>query len=162
PTIQPAWNTAPQQYGGPAKKSSKAWIWVLLILGVVVLLCGGGLVGLFIYIASQSNSNTVATNTTTNTKSTTGNKTTTTNSVANTFSNSSSTSSDPSRTSVQDIDLSEWVKDFSVYGTTEFTNGEFFMASKQKGYYYVLVAPDDYSTENANTRVTLRNVDNMD
>jgi len=165
-TIQPTWNTGPQQFGVPAKKSSKAWVWVLLILGAVVLLCGGGLVGLFVYIASQTNTNTVATNTaTTNSKTTPGNKTTT-NSAANTFSNSSSTSTtsitDPSRTNVQDIDLSEWVKDFSVYGTTEFTNGEFFMASKQKGYYYVLVAPDDYSTENANTRVTLRNVDNMD
>ena len=163
PTIQPTWNTAPQQYGGPQKKSSKAWIWVLLVLGLVVLLCGGGLVGLFAYIASQSNTGTVATNTTSNTKTTTGNKTTTTTtSTTNTSSTTSTTTGDPSRTSVQDVDLSEWVKDFSVYGTTEFTNGEFLMASKQKGYYYVLVAPDDYSTENANTRVTLRNIDNMD
>src|SRR6476620_2045449 len=44
---QPAWNTAPQQYGGPPKKSSKTWTWVLLILGLVVLVCGGGLAGFF-------------------------------------------------------------------------------------------------------------------
>src|SRR5690242_19687576 len=43
PGVQPQWNTAPQQYGGgQQKKSSKAWIWVLLILGLVVVLCGGG------------------------------------------------------------------------------------------------------------------------
>ena len=43
---QPAWNTAPQQYSmQPPKTSSKTWIWVLLILGVVVIACGGGIVG---------------------------------------------------------------------------------------------------------------------
>ena len=34
------------------------------------------------------------------------------------------------------------------------------MGAKQKGFYYVLVAPEDYKTENADTRVTLRNIDN--
>ena len=33
------------------------------------------------------------------------------------------------------------------------------MAAKDKGYYYVLVAPDDFSTEKAITRVTVRNPD---
>ena len=33
------------------------------------------------------------------------------------------------------------------------------MGSKQKGYYYVLAAPDDYKTEDANTSVTVRNID---
>jgi hypothetical protein len=34
------------------------------------------------------------------------------------------------------------------------------MSSKQKGFYYVLVAPDDFTTDDADIRVTLRNVDN--
>src|SRR5262245_12251788 len=61
-TQQPAWNTAPQQqqYGGSQKKSSKTWIWVLLILGLVVLVCGGGLVGFFAYVATHVDTNTVA------------------------------------------------------------------------------------------------------
>ena len=37
---------------------------------------------------------------------------------------------------------------------------ELLMGSKQKGFYYVLVAPDEYGTDDADTRVTLRNVDN--
>ena len=45
PGAQPQWNTAPQQYAQAPKKSSTTWIWVLLILGVLVLLCGGGFVG---------------------------------------------------------------------------------------------------------------------
>ena len=35
PAIQPPYSMQP-------KKSSKAWVWVLGILGVLVLLCGGG------------------------------------------------------------------------------------------------------------------------
>jgi hypothetical protein len=163
-TQQPAWNTAPQQYGGPQKKSSKTWIWVLLILGLVVLVCGGGLVGMFAYIATKD-SGTVA-NTTTNTKGNTSNtKITlpTNNTTGNTSTtNTSTTTPSDGRTNVQDIDLQDWVRDTSLYGNTEFTNGEFIMSSKQKGYYYVLVAPDDYTTDNADVRVTLRNMDNMD
>ena len=164
---QPAWNTAPQQYGAPpAKKSSKTWMWALLVLGLVVLICGGGLVGFFAYVATHVDTNTVASNTTTNTKTTANNKTPVNTSISNsatTFpSNSTTTSSTDSRTDVQDIDLSEWVRDTSLYGNTEFANGEFIMSSKQKGFYYVLVAPDTYTTDGADIRVTLRNVDNMD
>ena len=168
---QPAWNTAPQQYGGPQqkKKSSKTWIWVLLILGVVVIGCGTlSVVGL--YFIGKSAENAAANNTTTtaNTRPP-GNKATanTSNSNASTTfpSNTSSTTTtaaNDGRTEVQDIDLSEWVRDTSLYGNTEFTNGEFIMSSKLKGYYYVLVAPPDYTSEGADIRVTLRNMDNMD
>lgn len=55
-------NYVPTQMAGgvptafePPRKKSKAWIWVLLILGAVALLCGGGLVGLFI-LGSRSQS----------------------------------------------------------------------------------------------------------
>src|SRR5215213_5619125 len=44
----------------PKKKSSKTWVWVLGILGLVVLLCGGGLVGFFIYVASLTNADVAA------------------------------------------------------------------------------------------------------
>jgi hypothetical protein len=161
PTVQqPAWNTAPQQFGQPPKKSSKSWIWVLLILVLVVLVCGGGLVGFFAYVAMKGEQNVTA-NVPANTNKTTfpGNKTT---STGNTSSTPGPLSSPDNRNNVEDLDLSEWVKDFSAYGTTEFTDGEFRMASKQKGYYYVLVAPDTYTTQGANTRVTVRNIDNAD
>lgn len=82
-----------------------------------------------------------------------------------TTTNRSNTANSPSPpgTSSDDfdtLDLSEWVKENSLWGNTEFTNGEFVMSSKQKGYYYVLVAPEGYTTEGATTRVTLRNIDN--
>jgi hypothetical protein len=148
---RPALNTAPQPYPTQPKKSSKAWLWAVLVLGVVVLLCGGGMIGFFAYVASTVDTNTVTNSTPSNSTTVAANR--------STRSTPAPTTTSDTRDNVQEIDLSEWVKDFSVYGTTEFTDGEFRMASKQKGYYYVLVAPDDYTTEGANTRVTLRNID---
>jgi hypothetical protein len=109
------------------------------------------MIGFFAYVASTVDSNTVANSTPANTKTVATNRSTTSTPGPN--------STPDGRDNIQEIDLSEWVKDFSVYGTTEFTGGEFTMASKQKGFYYVLVAPDDYTTDSANTRVTLRNMD---
>src|SRR5438128_6842997 len=81
PGSQPTWNTAPQQYSmQPPVKSSKTWIWVLGILVILVLVCGGGLVGVFFWAASQANKTVLNTtnNTTVKTSPTpTGNKTTT-------------------------------------------------------------------------------------
>ena len=164
--VQPGgWNTAPQQQQQPGqysmqpKKSSKTWMWVVGILGLVVLICGGGGIGLLIFVGSQaeieSNTPTNRSNTSTNQ----GRKSTTT--------PSSSPSTDPGPTSdrstVEKVDLSEWVRPFSAFGTTEMSGSDFVMAAKQKGYYYVLAAPKDTAqTEQANTSVTLKNVDNAD
>ena len=144
---QPApWN-APAPYAPPPRKSSKAWLWVLGIFVLLIVLCGGGfgilaLIGMNIDTAAVDNSGKPSP---ANTRTVTP---------------TSSSPAGDNRTSVESVDLAKWVKEFSVYGTTEFTNGEFMMSSKQKGFYYVLVAPDDYTTSTANTRVTLRNIDN--
>lgn len=151
--VQPSWN--PPNAGAysvqPKKKSSKAWVWVLAIFGVLILVCGGGFIGFFVYVASVADSNGNSNNarlvTNSNSKATT------------TPANANTSESPASATSVQEVDLAEWVKEFSVWGTTEFKDGEFLMAAKQKGYYYVLVAPDDYNTERAVTRVVVRNPD---
>jgi len=154
PGTQPGWNT-PQQYSmQPAKKSSKTWLWVVLILGGVILLCGGGFAGLvFIGMQAEKNKADITTPPLNKNVQISANK----GSNSGTFSNSASTSS---RDDLETVDLSTWVKDFSAYGNTEFTNDEFVMSSKKKGFYYVLVAPERYQTEKADTRVTLRNVDN--
>lgn len=158
-SAQAGWNVPPQQSYSmqPQKKSSKMWIWVVLILGGVVLLCGGGLVGL-VFLGSQVEKSNSNISTTSDSKTTTSNSTKSSNST--TSSNSSSTTSTSGRTDLETVDLSAWVKEFSAYGNTEFTGGEFIMSSKKKGFYYVLVAPEEYQTDKADTRVTLRNVDN--
>lgn len=137
----------------PKKKSSKTWLWVVGILGLVIIVCGGGFAGFFIYVASIANTNA-------NNNSMRG----AANSSANRSNRSPSGSPDapPAETmSFDELDLAAWVREFSVWGTTEFKDGEFLMAAKEKGYYYVLVAPDEYSTERAVTRVTVRNPDDV-
>lgn len=64
----------------------------------------------------------------------------------------------PQEDNSQTIDIAEWVHPYSTWGTTKFRHGELFMSSKWKSYYYVLVAPEEYSTEGAVTQVKLRNV----
>ncbi len=134
PAIQPPYSMQP-------KKSSKAWVWVLGILGVLVLLCGGGGAAFLVYVASLDTNRT-------------GGPTPAPTSTRGTPSPSPFDSKD-----VQPIDLAEWVRADSTFGNTEFKDGEFFMSSKQKGYYYVVAAPAEYKTELANTSVVLRNVD---
>jgi hypothetical protein len=147
--IQTSWDANEAPRYAPKQRSSKAWVWVLGIMGLLVLLCGGGFVGFFVYVASVANSNQISTGNVSRTANTTpgpGN--------SGEVRPSPSTSDETNR---QEINLAEWVKDSPVWGTTEFKDGEFLMSAKQKGYYYVLVAPDDYETEAAATRVTVRN-----
>jgi hypothetical protein len=141
-------------YAQPPKKSSKSWLWVVGILGVLLLLCGGGGVVGLILVASQGD---VANNSGPSTSPTPGR--------GSTFPGTSpSPGSSPSTTSgnIESIDLNMFVKEFSAYGTTEMSGDELLMAAKQKDYYYVLVAPDTYDTLGAATRVTVRNPDNGD
>lgn len=159
-SAQQGWNVPPQQSYSmqPQKKSSKMWIWVVLILGGIALICGGGLVGL-VFLGSQVEKSNTNSSTSSDSKTTTSN--TSKSSNTSTSSNSSTTTtSTSSRKDLETVDLSGWVKEFSAYGNTEFSDGEFIMSSKKKGFYYVLVAPEAYTTDKADTRVTLRNVDN--
>lgn len=143
--IQGGWGQSPTHAPAPKKRSSRSWLWVVGILGAAVLFCGGGFAGLVAWIAYQSEA--------------------TANSNSYSFDGPAPSSSpgEPSTTTpnVEAIDLSTW-KNFSIYGTTDYQDGEFIMSSNNKGYYYVLVSTDVYSTEAARTRVKLRNINNSD
>ncbi len=143
--VQPSWGNQPQ-YSMQPKKSSKAWLWILGILAIFLVLCGGGGVAGLIFLANSNNSRSSdRSNTPTNKRNTSS-----TSPNATPF-----TSAD-----VEKVDLSDFVQDFSIYGTTEMVGDELMMASKQKQYYYVLAASDDFTTEASATKITLRNVDN--
>jgi hypothetical protein len=156
PGSQPGWNVAPQNYSmQPPKKSSKAWVWVLLILGVLVVVCGGGLGGLiFLGAMSEKNTVNVSTNTATNT-----------NSKSTGFSNkatNSSTISSSSRTSVTDLDLSKWEPSDTGESYVRWEDGELTMRSSKKGYYYALAGLESQKSVGADSVVTVRNADNAD
>ena len=149
--VQTSWDRQSQYSVQPKKKSSKTWLWVVGILGLGLLLCGGGIVGfvaLAIYNAEPSTSNSTSNSST----------------FPSNTSNSRVNTAPPSdgRTNLESIDFSRWVQDDSTYGNTDFTGGELIMSAKKKGFYYVLVAQKNYTTEEANTRLTVRNLDNAD
>ena len=148
--LRPTWDAQNQPVHPvqPKKKSSKTWVWVLGIFAILILVCGGGLVGFFLYFASMVDTTpTTARNTanSTNTK---------TNSVTRTPSPSSSADTTGD---AQAVDLSGWVKDPTPSLESEYAGDEFFMTSKQKGYYYVLVAKDPAFSVSGTSRVTVRN-----
>jgi len=155
PGSQPGWQQPQQrplqqqQYSmQPPKKSSKTWMWVVGILALVFLLCGGGLVAALFYIGSQADKIASLANTTIERSM----------SPTPSTNRSSTTTSTSARTDLTTVDLNMFVKEFSVYGTTEMNGDELTMGSIKKGFYYVLVAPDQYTTEASDTRVTVRNI----
>ncbi len=152
---QQGWNTGPQQYGVQPRKSSKTWIWALLILGGLAVLCGGGLVGLILYGASQAdkadnkNTNNIKPSPAPNTNSKNG----------NTGTNSSTS---PDRKEVTKLDLQKWVQTDQSYGVTEFSGDELTMSSRKSGFYYVLAGTKDQVSVGANVVITARNINSED
>ena len=149
PGMQPGWSPpAASPYSmQPKKKKSRGWLWAVAILCLGVLLCGGGIAGMFVYVASIADDKVA--NNSTNTRWTNSNNP-----------NSSSSPVDPSR--VQEIGLEEWAKQKSSWGTNEFQDGELHMAAKEKGNYFVIVATEQFKTDKATTRVTVRNAQNAE
>ena len=134
------------------QKSSKTWIWVVGILGLVVLLCGGGMVGL-LALAGMSDLDNNNSRAVSNKKM-----------PVNAFpaDNSSSENSASTKTTVQKINFADWIPENTEdYGDTEVNGDELTISSKSKNFYYVLMATKYYQTENATTRVTVSNKDLM-
>jgi hypothetical protein len=142
---QPVFNNQPQQnYNNvPPRKKSRTWIWILGIFSVLGL--GGivvfiALVGL---VASIPNDNNNRNNNGKTIKQTPG-----------------STPSDSNKDVLKD-DLSGWYYNDAKVGTALQDNGELVMTSRSGSYYFMLSTPDkDFTTADATTKVTVKNVDN--
>lgn len=146
---------SPNQYvpvqNAPAKKGSKTWLWVVGILGLVVVLCGGGFGGLLL-IGSLSDTNS---NKDQKWNSNTGKNTV----VVNSKTNSTSSDNKDSQSDVTKVDLSNWVQKESKYGVTEYRGNEFFASAIKSDFYYVLVAQSTYKSSNATTKITVRDAE---
>lgn len=149
PQIQTSWDKQAPYSMQPPKKKSKTWLWVVGLLGLGLLLCGGGIAG-FVVLALYNADPTVS-NSNSSPTPVPGRSATPTTSPVN-----------DGRTKLDTVDFAGWVQENSTYGNTEYTGGELIMSAKKKGYYYVLVAQREYATDDANTRLTVRNVDNGD
>lgn len=150
---QSSWQQPQQQAYSmqPPKKSSKAWIWVVLILGVIVLACGGGLAGLF-YIGYQEQQKELANSNSSPSWNTPGPGKSSTPSP-------NSPNSPSGRSNLDSLDLSQWVRTTSIYGTTKYEGGELIVSSIGSNSYYVITGADDLKSTNADVSLTVRNVD---
>ncbi len=150
---QSNWGRTPTPPLQPAGKSSKSWLWVVGILGVLAILCGGGFIG---FLALMSGGGNTDWNSDFEKNVNSG----ATNSRSIDTDKTSPTPDD--RRDVVEVDMKTWVRGENDFGVTEFESGEFFMNAQKEGYYYVIAAPAQYQTENATTRITVRNVANAD
>ncbi|HEX8248348.1 MAG TPA: hypothetical protein VF599_09270 [Pyrinomonadaceae bacterium] len=123
------WSGASPQAAPATRPKSRAWIWVLAIFGGFILLCGGGFAALVALLPDK------------------------------TATNYNYNSNGQKSGNVLKDDLAAWKPKTDVYGITDYTSGdELVMSSKESGYYYVLVTPkSNFRTENATTRVKVRN-----
>jgi hypothetical protein len=134
----------------PKKRSSKTWVWVVGIFTILILFCGGGFAAIFMYLASIADSNTKVARSSTSSN----------NAKANTTTRASDRNSSwDGSGDAHSVNLSDWVKDPTPALETEWEDDQFFMTSKQKGYYYVLVAKDAEFSTAAISRVTVQNPD---
>ena len=146
---------APAAQQSPPKKTSKAWIWAIGMLGLAILVCGGGFVGLIGYLSTLD----VNTNSAGNGKNS-SNRIPANNPVFNSPPRPTTAKTiNDERTAVRTINLANWASANSAFGNAEFSDGELIVESREKGFYYVLVASREFATKSANTRVTIRNVD---
>jgi hypothetical protein len=138
----PAWNNPQQQqqFSTPPKaKSSKTWLWVVGILGVLVLLCGGGgLLGLIFYGAS-------------------GDK------PYNANYSISPTVSPTVASNVMKYDMALWKPDVGEFATTTYSNNKFTIEVTKADYYFVMVTQPsaktnaEHETQDATTKLTVSN-----
>lgn len=144
PSFQPqnAWNNPQQQQFSmqPAPKSSKSWVWVVGILGVIVLLCGGfGLLGFITYRASNDDKYN-------------GNNYYPTPSVSPTVASN-----------VIKYDMSLWTTDVGEFATTTYSNNKFTVEVTKPNYYYVVITQPnattkaEHETQNAITKISVSN-----
>lgn len=126
--------TGPDRFVPP--KKSRAWIWVLGIFGALILIGIIGIVGIagLIAIYSDNSDQPVA--------------------------NNSSTDKGPTRTNILKDNFSKWPVSNNEYIVSEYKDAEFYITTKRTEYYYVFqsISADGFTTYNASTKVTVRNV----
>jgi hypothetical protein len=141
---QPDWNNPqqpvqPQFSMQPQAKGSKTWLWVVGILGLAVLLCGGtGLAGFLFYKGTKDNSYD-----------------------ANYY--PSPTTSPTVASNVMKYDMSLWKPDVGEYATTSYSNNKFTIEVTKANYYFVMVTQQnpttkaEHETQNATTKISVSN-----
>ena len=137
----------------PRKKSNAVW-WILGGVAVIGII-GIGLIIMILAIAAtvadtNENSNTIA-NTNSNVRDVNRNR--------NSSSTNGNTGAGLPATFSDDFSDPNWGSGSSQFGDIWYADGEYHMRSREKTYLVMYAPNNDYSTEDATVRVTVRSVD---
>jgi len=155
---QPQYMPLPQYTPMPMARqprSNAVW-WILGGLAVFVVLSIGAVI-VILAVASMSaepNNNRFEANANTPNRNLNANRSNTNNSNANSIANLPASFTD-------DFSTQKWGTGSSAYGNIWYADGEYHMKSKEKTYFVMYGPSNDYDTENARVRVTVRSVDGI-
>ncbi len=135
------------------KKSNAGW-WILggiLVAGIIV----AGVAFMIFALASLGSNSNGNSNANARNANLRANRNTNTNVPNN--SNLNANASLPA-TTTDDFSVESWGKGDFPYGQISYTDGEYHMSAKDKSYLVMYAPSNDYSTENATVRVTVKDV----
>ncbi len=157
PPVVPQWSPMPQ---AQASRKSRAGWWVLGGIALITILGVGLVVVLIVIGALSSESNTTRSNTNANTIANKNTNRSSANGANSSGANKNASSGLPSSMS-DDFSTKKWGTGSSQFGDLWYADDEYHMRSKDKSYLVMYGPSNDYSTENATVRVTVRNVDGV-
>jgi hypothetical protein len=156
PPVVPQWSPMPPAQA--PRKSRTLW-WILG--GIAIAILGAGLVVVLIVIGVlTSESNTTSSNTNSNTTANKNINRSGANNANSSSPNTNASSNLPASLS-DDFSTKKWGTGSSQFGDFWYTDDEYHMRAKDKTYLMMYGPSNDYNTENATVRVTVRNVDGV-
>lgn len=127
------------QYTAPPKKS-RAWMWVVGVVGGVILLGILGFIGLIAIALNFGETNNANSNI-----------------VSNQSSNRNLANRDS--TAVMSDNFATWRRGVSDIGIADYKDGEYIISSNKDNFYYVaMTGNSNFKTDNATTSVKVRNM----
>lgn len=129
------------RYDVPQQKRSRPWIWVLVTLAAVMVLCGGGFIGLVLLVPVDEETPPEEPKTEQNRSE---NRT------------DGDSNGDPSRRLEKDDKLADWQVNENKYISSEVRDGALVLTSIDK-YYYVILS-EGFETYDASTLLTVKNL----
>ena len=155
PPVVPQWSPMPPAQA--PRKSHAVW-WILG--GIAIAIFGAGLVVVLIVIGVLTSESNTISNTNSNTIANKNMNRSNANNANSSNANTNASSSLPASLS-DDFSTKKWGTGSSQFGDFWYTDDEYHMRAKEPTYLMMYGPSNDYNTENATVRVTVRNVDGV-
>lgn len=139
---QQTWESSGASHMAQPKPKSRAWLWVLGILVGVVFLCGGGLALIVAFSSFEETSSDTPEN-----------------KPKISFDDPDKKTDKSKDDDFTKINISQCDQFDSSSAKVEYKNEECIIETRKRGYYYVITMGADYQTDDAITRVSVRNTD---